>query len=380
MKILYIITAAEYGGAPLHVLQLMEYMLQQGHEVGLVAAPEPRLMERAKALGVEVFPNHHFVRPIKPWKDVRALWVVFKSIKSFKPDLVHAHSTKAGYAARLACAIFHKPVVFTAHGWAFTEGKKLWERKLLSMIERLAAKVTARVICVSRYDREQALRWKVAKPEQLVVIYNGIKPGPFLEASGTSLRLKLGLNNPPVLTFVGRLVPQKDPLTLLKAIKILPKGTLLMVGDGELRPHVEKYVCKHNLNKRVLILGQRKDVPRILAASDIFILSSRWEGLPYTIIEAMIVGLPIVATRVGGVSELVEDGVTGFLVPPKDPKALAEAIQKLLDDPELRKEMGQAGREKALREFTLDRMLHETEKVYEGVLENTGTENFTSEK
>jgi len=368
MKILYVITGAEFGGAPLHVLQLAEYMLKQGHEVGLVTAPEPRMMQKAKALGVKIFPNPHFVRPVKLWKDLCALWPTFKAIKAFNPDFVHAHSTKAGYAARFACAVLRKPVIFTAHGWAFTEGRSALKRKFLSWAERLAAKVTKKVICVSEHDRELALSWKVAKPEQLTVVHNGIDPQPFLEANGASLRRDLGLEMVPVLAFVGRLAPQKNPITLLEAVKKLTEGIVLMVGDGELRSQVEEYIGRHGLEERLRLLGQRGDIPQILAASDIFVLSSDWEGLPYTIIEAMMSGLPVVATRVGGVPELVENGVTGFIVPPKNPQALAKGLQRLLDDPELRHRMGQLGREKALREFTLDRMLRETERVYEEVL------------
>ena len=135
-----------------------------------------------------------------------------------------------------------------------------------------------------------------------------------------------------------------------------------------MRSSIKRSIYSLGLSNRVFLLGERNDVPSILASSDVFVLPSNWEGLPYTVIEAMMAGLPVVATSVGGVPELVEDGVTGFLVPRSDPEALAEALQRLIDDPELRERMGKAGRQKAMCEFTLDRMLRETEKVYEEVL------------
>ena len=370
MKILYVITAAEWGGAPLHVLQLMEYMVKKGHEVGLVAAPEPRLMEGAKALGVKIFPNPHFVRPVRPWKDFRALWRVFGAIRQFKPDLVSAHSTKAGFAARFSCAVLRVPVIFTAHGWAFTEGKNPLARYLLALGERLAAKVTKKIICVSEHDKELALRFRVAPEQKLVVIHNGMEPSLYINADGSKVRFELGLKEDEILiAMVARFVPQKDHDTLLQSLSLLPgrKFKAALVGGGEREAFFRKKVGELGLGDNVIFLGERRDVPQILAASDIFVLSSNWEGLPRSIIEAMMAGLPVVATRVGGVPELVEDGVTGFLVPPKDPDALAEALQRLIADPELRLRMGQAGRKKALKEFTLDRMLRETERAYREV-------------
>ena len=371
MKILYVTTGAEFGGAPLHVLQLAEYMLKRGHEVGLVAAPEPRMMQEAKALGVKIFPNPHFVRPVVLWKDLRALWKVSQAVRQFKPDLVSAHSTKAGFAARFSCAIFGVPAIFTAHGWAFTDGKNLISRYFLALAERLASKVTKKIICVSEHDKESAICLHVAPEKKLKVIHNGMEPSLYLNADGSKSRFELGLSEDEILiTMVARFVPQKDHDTLFKALSFLPECgfKVALVGGGEREALFRREVEKQGLNGRVMFLGERRDVPQVLAASDIFVLSSNWEGLPRSIIEAMMSGLPVVATRVGGVPELVEDGVTGFLVPPKNPQALAKVLQRLLDDPELRRRMGQAGREKALREFTLDRMLRETEKVYEEVL------------
>ncbi|MFH1087702.1 MAG: glycosyltransferase family 4 protein [Chloroflexota bacterium] len=369
MRILYSVTGAVFGGAVAHVLGLMRADIAAGHTVGLVAAPELRLMSEARDIGVEVFPNPYFIRSVQLHNDLRALWPVFQAVRRFNPDIISAHSTKAGYAARLVGAVLRKPVVFTAHGWPFADGRSLWQRWLLSLAEWLAARATAAIICVSAYDRRLALKFKVAPPEKLVLIHNGVDSAPFLGAKGEQVRREFGLGEVPVLAMVGRLAPQKDPLTLLEACKLLKADfRLMIVGDGELRGQMEEFVALNDLRDKVTLTGERHDIPAIMAASDILVLSSRWEGLPLVIIEAGFIGLPVVAAGVGGVPELIEDGVTGFIVPPRDPKALAGAIWKLLGDAELRRRFGTASREKALRQFTFDRMLTKTRRLYEDIL------------
>ncbi len=369
MRILYVVTAAEFGGASRHVLYQMKADCERGDAVGLVAAAEPYLMGKAGQLGVTLFPNRHFVHAVQLRHDLRSLGPAMRAIRAFQPDLLSAHSTKAGYTARMLGFALRKPVVFTAHGWSFTEERNSRAKRLLVLAEWFAAKATAKLICVSERDRQLALRLKLAPAARVVTIHNGVDPTPFVSAVGAQVRTRLNLGEEPVLTMVGRLSPQKDPGALLEAASRL-RGTykLLVVGDGGLRTDLEQFTTQKGLENQVIFTGQREDIPEILAASDVFALSSRWEGLPYTVIEAMMAGLPVVATRVGGMAELVRDGVTGFLVPSNDPQHLAEAIQKLLDNPELRHRMGRAGRAKALKEFTLDRMLTETQAVYEEVM------------
>lgn len=369
MRILYVVTAAEFGGSVVHVLQLAEQMMNEGHAVAVVGAQEPRFLKEAHSIGVRTMGSPHFVRRISPWNDLRALLFVGQAIRQFKPDLVSAHSTKAGYAVRIACTVPHKRSVFTAHGWSFTEGKSLWTRRLLVWAERMLAKVTDRIICVSNHDRDLALEHRVVDSKKLVVVHNGMDPQPYLSADGHGVRREMALGEEVLITMIGRLVPQKDPSTLLEAAAALRGHVrVALVGGGERQGQVEEFIWKRALNQRVSLLGERSDVPAILAASSVFVLSTNWEGLPRSIIEAMMAGLPVVATNVGGVPELVEDGVTGILIPRNDPGAMTHALQRLIDNPELRRRMGEAGREKALRDFTLDRMLMETEKVYDEVL------------
>jgi glycosyltransferase involved in cell wall biosynthesis len=369
MRILYIVTAAEYGGASLHVLRLMDADIKKGYKVGLVSAPETRIINEAKNIGAQIFINKYFVRPIQIYNDFLALWSVFRAIKKFNPDLITAHSTKAGYAARFFGFLFNKPVIFTAHGWSFTEGRGSSMRKMLIIAERIAAKFTKKIVCVSEYDRSIALKFKVDKPDKILTIHNGINPNPFLKVDGYKITKEFKLSENPIITMIGRLTPQKNPITLLKASCFLNKKfKLLIVGKGELQNTVEQFISLNNLSDLVILTGERADIPEILAASTIFVLSSLWEGLPYTIIEAMISGLPIVATSVGGIPELIENGKTGFIVPPASPYKMAEAINKLLENEELCIKMGKEGQKKALREFTLNRMITQTQDLYKEVL------------
>lgn len=368
VKVLLLLTLSEWGGAQ-HIVYLLAKHLSDEYDITVACAPGGALIEKLRNESVCVVEIPQLTRLPSPWCDLRALFRLYLWMRRERFDLVHTHSTKAGLLGRLAAKLAGVPaVLFTAHGWAFTEGRTWWKRWLLAQVERMTTRLTTKIICVSEHDRELALQFTVAAPQNLVVIHNGIDPVPFLQASGARVQQELKLKGGPVLTFVGRLAPPKDLLTLLKAFERIRGGSLILVGDGPLRLQVEQFVRRRSLNDRVALLGARTDIPEILAASDVFVLPSRWEGLPLTIIEAMMAGLPVIATRVGGVSELVEDGVTGFLVPPRDPVALAKAIQKLFDDEELRLKMSQAGRKKALREFTLDRMLAETQRVYEEVL------------
>ena len=370
MKILYVVTAAKFSGPSRHVLWMAEEMLKRGHTVGLICASEPRLTSAAKDLGIRVFPNPYFVRLFSPLNDLKSLLFVSKAIKEFDPDLVSAHSTKAGYAARFSCAVLKKPVIFTAHGWSFTEGHEFLKRLILPYAEKIAAKATSKIICVSGFDYALAKESNIAPAEKLAVIKNSIDPSPFLETKGSKTREEFNIpKDTPVLAFVGRLAPQKDLFTLLESCSLLNEEfRLLLVGDGELKGKVQAFVSSKSLGDRVILAGERSDIPEILSGSDIFVLSSKWEGLSRAIMEAMAAELPVVCTDVGGSGELVEHGVNGLLVPAGDPEALAQAIKSLLLDRNARRRMGKNGRKKILKEFTLDRMIKDTVRVCEEVL------------
>jgi glycosyltransferase involved in cell wall biosynthesis len=223
----------------------------------------------------------------------------------------------------------------------------------------------------------------IAAPDKVHLIHNGVAPGPWLapgragqaddapEAPAGARRTG-GANGALRVVSVGRLTQQKDPETLLRAWRrIGGPHRLALVGDGPNRPDLESLIEREGLAGRVDLLGSRDDVPRILREADLFVLSSRWEGLPLAVIEPMMSGLPVIATAVGGVPEQVVHGETGLLVPPGDPDGLARALSALLSDADLRSRAGAAGRRRALEYFTESRMLRQTAEVYEHVLSRT---------
>jgi glycosyltransferase involved in cell wall biosynthesis len=365
---LLLVTLSEWGGAQ-HIVYLLAKHLKQNYAITVACAPGGELIQKLGRENISIVSIPTLVRALHPWKDLLTFWKLYRRMKQEPFDLVHTHSTKAGLLGRLAARLAGvKAIVFTAHGWAFTEGRSPWKRKWLALMERFSAFFTNKIICVSAHDRQLALEFKVAKPEQLVVIHNGLDPQPFSQRDKRRAKQEFGWEEISIVTFVGRLASPKEPLVLLEALQHLEKTRVVIVGDGPMRPELEVYAKQYGLSEKVLLLGMREDVPKILAASDIFVLTSRWEGLPLVIIEAMLAGLPVVATQVGGVSELVEDGVTGLLVPRSDPIALAHALKKLLTDETRGQQLGEMGHHRALERFTLAGMLEKYHRLYAELL------------
>jgi glycosyltransferase involved in cell wall biosynthesis len=251
------------------------------------------------------------------------------------------------------------------------------QRELLS---RLTSGMDDLVIAVCELARQAEIERAGVSPEKVVTVYNGLDAAEFAGVDQERAALvRQGLAIPrgtPVVAAVGRLHPQKDFPTLLRAMarvhEAVPGARLLVVGDGMLRGDLEAQARSLELSSSVVFTGQRADVPELLNAVDLFALSSLWEGLPNVVLEAMAAGLPVVGTRVGGVPEVVVDGVTGILVPPRDPEALASGIAQLLSDSELSQRMGDAGRARVVEQYSVERMVRETEVLYEGLLAKKG--------
>ena len=337
-RILFVITLAETGGAQTYVANLLP-ALEEGFEL-LVAAHGPGpLREAATAAGARFLPLRHVRRALHPWHDLAGLLEVIAILRRVRPDIVHANSSKAGILARVAGVVAGTPIrVFTVHGWAFSANAGLVSA-FYRWADRLMSPLTTVTICVAESELRAGLEARTCDPERTHVIRNGVD----IEAARPQLRVD---GKPPVVVSVGRLKAPKDFVSLVRSLaEIRPRPFhALIVGDGPDRVAVEKEIRRLDLVREVELLGERRDVSDLLAASDVFVLSSDSEGLPMSILEAMANGLPVVATAVGGVPEVVLDGETGFLVPPGDSKRLAAALARLVDDAGLRRSLGDAGR------------------------------------
>ncbi|MCR8913720.1 glycosyltransferase family 4 protein [Marinobacter panjinensis] len=360
MKLVYVITRSDVmGGASVHLLDLAKGMKDLGHTVVVLIGGQGIVVDRARQLGIDCRSLKFLVREISPCADIRGYFELLRALADLKPDLVHLHSAKAGILGRLVAKRLSVPAVYTAHGWPFTEGVSEAKRKLYAVVERAMANISDRIITVSEYDRNIAIQEKVASYDQMVVVHNGMPDVPqALRATHQDQRAKL--------VMVARFEEPKDQRAVIESLATIKclDWSMDFIGDGPTLESAKSLVESLGLSKRVLFLGERDDVPECLSRSDALILVSRWEGLPLTILEAMRAGLPVVASDVGGVSEAVTDGVTGYLVPRNGRAELIESLRKIISEPEARVRMGEAGHLEFEREFTFEAMLHRTESVY----------------
>jgi len=357
MKILLVITRADsIGGAQLYLRDLATRLHDDGHEVLVAAGTQGPLWTMLEERGVPVIQCRRLQRALHPMHDVRAVRDLGRIIRSFRPDLVSAHSSKAGIIARLASRITGVPCVFTAHGWAFADGVREPGRTVWRLIERAAERLATRIICVSNFDYDLAVRAGF-DPGRLVVIHNGV-------ASESGHQPARPARGPVRIVMVARFSHQKDHRSLLQAIATIPDCELDLVGDGPLQAKTEAYAEALGVRERVHFHGYTADVSGILARAGIFALISHHEGFPLTTLEAMRAGLPVVVSDVGGAGEAVIDRVTGYLVPRGDVAAIRTRLRVLVAQPSLRREMGESARASFARSFTFDRMYEATLAVY----------------
>jgi glycosyltransferase involved in cell wall biosynthesis len=312
------------------------------------------------------------VRPLHPESDLRALRAVRRLVLETRPAIVHTHMAKAGMVGRLtAGTVRPKPrTVHTFHGHVLDGYFRPSVQRSFVEIERRMAAHTDVLVTVSDEIRDGLLDLGIGRPEQYQVIRLGFDLSAYsaVDAPTGTLRKMLDLDaDVPLVGVIGRLVPIKDLVTAIRAIARLDGVHLVFVGDGECRPKLEVQARALGVVDRVHFTGWW-DVPAALSDLDVVLLTSKNEGTPVSLIEAAAAGRPVVATRVGGVALVVEDGTTGFLAPAGDTVALAAYVDRLLTSPALRRSMGTAARQRALDRFSKDRLLGDVSGLYDRLL------------
>jgi glycosyltransferase involved in cell wall biosynthesis len=351
---------------------------------GPASGPEGDYHAEIAAAGVAHHRLASLDREVAPGPDLRALAALVTLFRRLRPHLVHARSAKARFLAPLAARLARVPVTLqTVHGWSFNNAVDR-RRRLFVLLERLARRFCDATVLVSQQDLAEGVALGIlpaaaAARGEALVIRSGIDLGtiaPLDAAARRALRAAQGVaDGRPVVSLVQRLSPPKTPLVFVQALpRILaarPDALAWIVGDGPLRAAAEQAAAEAGVRGQVAFLGLRKDAPHLLAASDVAVHSALREGLPRVVLEALAVATPLVATAVGGVPDVVTDRVTGLLVPPEDPAALAQAVLATLADPAAAAARARAG-QAAVRPFAARRMLDEQHALYRRLLARRG--------
>ena len=378
INLLYVITKLELGGAQKQLLSLINYLDKQRYSLFLITAQDGILIKNALSIkDLKLIKSRCLERAINPFKDLLALYQIYNFLKRNKINIVHTHSSKAGilgrWAARLAGV---KIIIHTVHGWSFNQYQNHLVRRLFIWLERLTALITDTLIVVSYHDWQKGLNNHIGNKHKYRLIRYGIDYREFSKKN-KGLREELGIDNHSLLIgMVSCFKPQKSPQDFIRLAflvnKVIPKLKFLLVGDGVLRKKIERLISKFNLEDKLILTGWRDDVPRILSAIDIFVLTSLWEGLPISVLEAMAASLPVVATNTGGITEIILEGKTGFLVSPGDVNHMAKKLTKLLEDEELRSKIGQEVKDSLGNDFLIENMVRNTESLYWGLINKGG--------
>jgi glycosyltransferase involved in cell wall biosynthesis len=383
IRVLRVIARLNMGGPALHVTYLARGLQARGYETTLVAGDVGRGEESmafvAEQADVDVVRLPGLSRDLSPFRDAVAAWRVARIIRRVRPDVVHTHTAKAGAIGRVAALLAgpgRRPVVVhTFHGHVLRGYFGSAGTLLFRAIETVLARFTDRLVAVSPEVRDELVGLHVAPRRKFSVIRLGIELEPRVRFDGDAADVRRRHGIAPdrfVVGWFGRMTAVKrteDLLTMLAGLRERGIDALLLfVGDGDDRDRLEQRAHDLGLARSCLFVGYQQDVAPWYAICDAVVLTSASEGTPVTIIEALAAGRPVVATKVGGVPDVVDDGETGFLVRPRDTHALAERLEILARDPERRRSMGETGRRRMLERYAVDRLVDDVDVLYRELL------------
>lgn len=363
-KIAYVITLPDLGGAQSHLYEVMVNIRGYGYKPFLITGRKGWLTEKINTMGIDCYIVPDLIRPISPIHDGKAVKQIKEILQQEQPVLVHCHSSKAGIIGRIAAHICHISTVFTAHGWAFTDGVNPLKRKIYAFIENLVGYWTDRIICVSEYDRRLGMSYLSAHKGKMLTIHNCIQDLPDCVRDWK----KNPVGEVIKIIVVARFSPPKKNIQILHLLReMLDKGLKLsvtFVGDGPQLALAKKEARKLKLENEAVFLGSRTDVCNLMPEFDLFLLLSNWEGFPISILEAMRAGLPVIASDVGGVNEAVTEK-TGIVI--KNDGELIKIIKIFVSEKRMFEDLGVSGRNLYLNQFTSQVMMRQINDVYREV-------------
>jgi glycosyltransferase involved in cell wall biosynthesis len=383
LPVVHIITKLELGGAQQNTLFTIARLDRERFRPYLITNNKGLLVSEAMALkGVKTYLLPELMREINPLTDMRALLKIRSILKALKKTnsamIVHTHSSKAGILGRWGARFAGADVIIhTIHGFGFHDHQSFPIRTFIILFEKVTTMITDKLIAVSKANIKKGVEKGIFPVQKAILIRSGIELEEFtgVKVNKEDKKMELGVKPTlPLVTMIGCLKPQKAPLDYMEVAHVVLKkkdAHFILVGDGVLRGKVEKRADELGLGGRFTLLGWRRDIPEIMAATDIFVLTSLWEGLPRVLPQAMVMGIPIVATKVDGTPEAVTNGVNGFLIEPRDVKGMAEKILFLLNNPGKARDLGEQGRT-MVGEFDIWKMVTKQEALYLRLLGEKG--------
>jgi len=359
----------------------MQGMDKDIFKVELACAPGGKLIDLARDNGLRVITFKNLVQPLNPLKDLLAIIDITRFLRNNFYHVVHTHNSKAGFIGRLAARLAGVPVIIhTVHGFAFHEEEPMWRQSLFKILEILASRWCDKMIFISQPLIDWALKEGITTKDKIIKIYSGIdldKFRPLNENEETLIRKKWGINeNDAVIGIVSKLWEGKGHEVLISAFREIKKeiktAKLVIVGEGPLQGRLNRLVKTLGLEESVIFTGFQSDVSEIISCFDVAVLPSFFEGMGRVLLEAMAMGKPVVASRVGGIPDLVKDNINGFLTEPGDEKALSGALKMLLTDSALADRMGNEGRRTINDQFSSKMMVRLIKDLYIEQLKKKG--------
>lgn len=395
-RILFIITQAELGGAQKFLYELATHLDKEKYEI-LVASGAGQnnsweLLNDLDKKGIKTFCLKYMRRQIKPFYDFLEVFEIMKLINSFQPNFLYLNSSKTGVVGSFSAQLIKilKPkkfgrlkVIYRIGGWSFNDPWPLWKKRIWILAEKITAKFKDTIIVNNKNDLLKAEKLKIKPKKEIKVIYNGINPLKidFFEKQEARVRLFKKLSKDYggifeakyLIGTVANFYPTKGLEYLIEAVRVfktmglspdIKNSKFIIIGDGPEKEKIKSEIKNRNLQNDIILAGQIKDAYKYLKAFDVFVLPSVKEGFPWAVLEAMAAKIPVIATAVGVLPEIIENKKNGILIEPKNPQQIAKSIKDILEDDFLRQEMGIQAHQTVLFKFSMEKMIKENEELF----------------